>query len=169
MKWLKKLILLWRLRELKQECLKASPFKANRALCHKLLTALPDNAFETYRPSDSLGLSLTIQYPDIETMVQKIKESCRMVREQKPIPTDWSNKTETSVALDRFISTQAGYYSNPATTVRRYKKQALELCELMAVSDTETVGLPEHNLRMLTKLFIDIRMVTSQLLELSHQ
>jgi len=167
MKWLKKLLHKHQLKELKRECVSASPFKANRALCHKLLLSLSEEGFLNYDPAQTSGICLRLQYADMEQLIDKIIQSISLVRHEKMIPPDWSSNPEKDVSLDRFISTQSGHYAKPATSIRRFKKHALELCEIMEISDTETVGLPEHNLRMLTKLFTDIRTVALTMLEVS--
>lgn len=165
MQWIRKASLRWRLFQLSKQTAKASAFMPNRALCQQMLTLLECELFEHYSPKHGLGISIKNQHPNIESFTAKIKDSVRMVKEDKIIPTDWAVGQELTISLDRFLTTNDGYYGNRQVLIRSFKSAGLELCDYMSVSDDVQVGLPEHNLRMLTKVFVDIRNTAQLLLE----
>ena len=81
--------------------------------------------------------------------------------------SSWIKRDITLISVDRFLLSSTGYYIDNEREIAQLKNNVLELCALMIVSDTATHGLDEHNLRMLTKLFIDIKEIGTKLLEVS--
>ena len=169
MKWFKNAPLRWRLYKLKKKIERVSVVSPNRELCHATLALLDASLFRHYSPKLGLGINLTVQHPSIELLISKIKDSTRMVKEEKIIPADWTAGQELTVSLDRFLASKDGYYADHLISIRSFQQAGLELCEFMAVCDDIKVGLPEHNLRMLTKLFIDMRVIAASLLEVAVQ
>lgn len=144
-----------------------SKTKPNRQHCEDLLKELSVERFKQYQPSVGLGVSIRTRYPNIESFTQKLKETTRLIREEKMIPVDWVASEELVIPVDRFMTSSDGYYLDVAEAVAHFKAQGMKLCEEMKDSDTATFGLAEHNLRMLTKLFINLRDVTTTLIETS--
>lgn len=139
----------------------------NRALCEALLRQLSAVHFRTYAPGVGLGLVFNPLYPNIERYTQKLNDTLRLLQEERPVPNTWVTEEETPISFDRFLTSDDGYYLDVPDAIARFQHAALAVCDAMRASDTATVGLAEHNLRMLTRLFINLREVITMLVEIS--
>lgn len=167
--WVKRLMLRWKLYWVGRRWRTAEPKAANRKQCEELLALLDPSDFENYVPVKSAGQVITSRVAGLADLVEKIHNANNLIVEGTAVPRTWYNGTEKTVSLDSFISIRDNHYIPVGATIARLKSEGLRLCELMRVSDTETVGLPEHNLRILTTMFVDMRAVTQRLITLSSQ
>lgn len=165
--WYKKLSLYVRLWRISKSATTLSHYKPNRQLCENLFTELHPHLYENYTPSTGLSVFISVYYENIESYTQKLKELSRQLMTDKPIAPDWGGQSETSISVDRFLTTSDGFYTDVQKALVDFKEAGLQLCALMRESDTAAYGLHEHNLRMLTKLFINLRAVLVQLIEVS--
>ena len=166
--WLKRIYYCMRYKRL-QHTLNALPqHKPNRAVCEALIKELQSTFFRMYHPNQGIGTGVTPLFKTIDAYTQKLKELSRLIKDQKPIPPDWSEGTNASrITVDRFLTSADGYYLDVVKAVAEFQAASLNFCQLMEESDTATHGVYEHNLRILTKLFINLRFVTQQLIEVS--
>lgn len=137
-----------------------------RQLTCALLSELSPEFFERYSPDMASGTTIITSFDSLGQLVKKIKETNRIIKEEKPIPNGWIDPGAKPIGLDGFLTVDSGYYVSPVAFVPAFISVGTELCELMSVSDEIDVGLPEHNLRMLTGLFTEIRTVCVSLLRL---
>lgn len=168
--WLKRIISYLRYRKIKQSATHIPINKPSRALCEELLNQLDVELFaNTYRPNRGMSVAISVPYKSIEAYVSALKEFNYLIKNEYPISPDWNaNDVEYHTTLDRFLSSSKdGYYLDLERILGKFKHEALLLCQLMKESDTATYGLHEHNLRMLTKLFINMRSLLTQLVDVS--
>lgn len=165
--WLSKFIARRRLKHLTQKHATLSPLQPNRRAVAELLVELMPEYFHDYEPIKGRA-RIEPLYPSIEIYAEKIKELCKTIKENRPIPPDWLDKANPQpMFVDQFFYSADGYYTSVGVSVGKFKLAGLELCKLMITSDTATYGVQEHNLRMLTKLFINLRVVSQRLVEVS--
>ena len=138
-----------------------------RKLCEDLLKELSAERFKHYNPPSGLSVTTATMYANIETYTKGIVEVTKLVKQDKVIRPTWIDIKHTILSVDRFLVSEDGYYVNAREAVDNFKKAGLELCAVMEQSDVATYGLYEHNLRMLTKLFINLRYTTIALIEVS--
>jgi len=144
-----------------------SPLQPNRRACQAMLTQLRPDFFYHYNPRQG-AQRVEFFYANIEEYTNKLKEINRQIRNEKAISPDWLAEIRHSVkTVDSFFVSADKHYLDPAKAVAEFKLYALELCHLMQESDTAAHGLHEHNLRMLTQLFVNLRVVTRRLVETS--
>lgn len=163
--WFKRWVQRIRLYLIRRKYRNASPLQPNRKQCEELLSLFDPDSFAVYDPVAASVVALSIGFPNIVELAEKIEKTSLLLVEEKPIPRSWLKLTEREVSLDRFISIRGDHYINVVESVARFKKAGLELCALMQKSDTETAGIHEHNLRMLTRLFQTMQGLTIQLLD----
>lgn len=149
---------------------KDTPYTPSKRLqCAELLKGLGDDAFANYRPVFGLGAVLTVAYPTIDLYTAKLHEAATLVREEKAIKPDWSSPLELEVTVDAFLTSSDGYYLDNQAAVTQFKRAAGDLLDALESSDYVTHGLPEHNLRMLTKLLVNLQPIIAALIEVSAQ
>ena len=136
----------------------------NRQLCENLLNELDEKRFESYNVALGLSLTVVTLYADVESYTKGLIDIVRLIKNDRPIRPTWIDLRHSTASVDRFLVSADGYYINTATAIDNFKKVGLELCFLMKESDTATYGIHEHNLRMLTRLFINLRHVTNMLI-----
>lgn len=144
-----------------------SPQHPNRNACEQMVELLRPDFFQQYRPSQG-KIECDFFYPNVEAYTTKLKELNKTIKDKRPIQSDWAGDIKvTRNTVDAFLVSDDGYYINPEQAVSNFKAASLELCQRMQVSDTAAHGVDEHNLRMLTKLFINLRVVHQRLIEVS--
>jgi hypothetical protein len=145
---------------------KISDITPNRRLLVMLLNELRPEAFSNYRPTTGLTESLNVRYSDIGNYIEKIVLTNAILRKKEGLPNTWDTGKENETTLDKWLVAD-GYYVDVVMAISDFKNNALMMCELMADSDTAQYGVPEHNLRMLTKMFVNATHVTKKLIEIS--
>ena len=165
--WFKRFLLYLRYRKIGKRVRSASNQKPTRALCEELLLALRPELFTPYNAAAALALRVSMPCTSIDAYTQKLKDAAMLVRQGKPIDPLWAVQEDVQLSVDRFLVSEDGYYVNAEKEIAAFKVAALRLCVLMQRSDSEGAGLFEHNLRVLTKLFISIRGFTAALIEIS--
>jgi hypothetical protein len=141
----------------------------NRLLVYALLKQLNPQLFERYSGSQGQVRHLQVYYPTIDAYVRALGEASQLVMTDQPIPHDWLKPELHRVSLDRFLTSADGYYLNPRHAVERFQTVALQLCEALEASDEVTYGVPEHNLRMLTRVLVNLQSLTTALIEVSAE
>lgn len=141
----------------------------NRVRCLQLLYRLQPQLFSAYSARIGQTVLVTVPYQHIDQYVTALREASQMVRDDRAVPADWPSRAEHRVSLDRFLTSTDGYYLNPQEAVERFKTVAAQLCEAMEASDELNFGVPEHNLRMLTRLLINLQSLTQALLDVSAE
>lgn len=167
--WLKKIFLKWKIDKLDLNSAgnKTLKYKPNRQLCEEIFNKLDPGLFKNYNPSAGLSSFINVTYITIGEYNTKIKETNNLLKQDLAVASSWIKRDITLISVDRFLLSSTGYYIDNEREIAQLKNNVLELCALMIVSDTATHGLDEHNLRMLTKLFIDIKEIGTKLLEVS--
>jgi hypothetical protein len=141
---------------------------SKRVQCSEQLRRLTSERFIHYRPASGLGVQLKVCYPNVDVYAQKLREAALVVQEEKAISPAEVAEPSHATTVDRFLTSADGFYLDIPQAVERFKTNALHLCEAMEASDYVTHGLPEHNLRMLTKLFSNLLVVATHLNEVSR-
>jgi hypothetical protein len=166
--WFKKLIALIRYKFILKKFSNVSAVKPERKFCEKLFNELNVDLFIFYKNANGSMVQLETYFPNIDQYTKKIAEIIQQLRQEKAITPEWYDRGEGNISLDRFLVSEDGYYfSNLSYELVRFKQNVLTLCQLMEKSDTETYGLYEHNLRMLTKLFINLRNIAMVMINVS--
>jgi hypothetical protein len=147
----------------------ADPHGPGRKVCEELLHHLSVPQFALYQASAGQGSFIVPHCINIEDYTTLLRETTRRIRKGKNALPEKLTRNSQSVSVDRFLTSSDGYYQDVEKAVGRFKIAAVDFCAIMAQSDTEESGYYEYNLRMLTKLFIDLRIVTGALIEVSLQ
>jgi hypothetical protein len=144
-----------------------SPLKPNRAACEITINELQSSFFQSYAPVIGASTFLHTYFPTIDAYTLALKELARQVKEERAIQPDWLTTPSQTVSVDRFLISGDGFYQDPVRAIEEFRQAGINLCQSMKESDTEEVGVYEHNLRMLTKLFINLRLVAWDLIKVS--
>lgn len=146
-----------------------SSIKPNRKQCAELLRLLDPEQYRQYSPHYGRSIMLSAETQNLETFTKKLQDTSAMVIRDARIPNDWVKTDEVAVAFDRLFVSNDGYYMEVAPMVAKFKVAAVRLCELMEGSDNATHGIHEHNFRVLTRLFVQLREISTSMLEVSLQ
>lgn len=165
--WFTKLGHMMRFHNIGKETSQLTEHQPSRKLCEALFTELSPAQFKEYEPYVGGSHAMSPLYPGIELYTAKMKELTRLVKQDRTIPPDWNDAVMLDTVVDRFFVSTDGYYLDIIKAVTDYKEAGLQLCIAMTPSDTETYGVHEHNLRMLTKLFVNMRHTTTALINVS--
>jgi hypothetical protein len=139
----------------------------NRLLVYGLLKQLNPQLFDRYLGVQGQVRHLQVYYPTIDAYTRALGEASQLAMTDQPIPPEWLKTDLQRVSVDRFLTSADGYYLNPRHAVERFQTVALQLCEAMEASDEVTYGVPEHNLRMLTRVFVNLQSLVAALIEVS--
>lgn len=143
--------------------------KPNRKHCLEILLMLNSEKFRGYTPHYGRQVSLCVDIANLEAFTKKLLDTSALVVRESPVPPSWMKTDEVSVPFDRLFVSNDGFYLDVASAVARFQKAGVKLCELMEQSDSATHGIYEHNFRMLTRLFVQLREVSTCLVEVSLQ
>jgi hypothetical protein len=147
-----------------------SAIKPNRKQCAELLRLLNPDQYQDYAPHYGRNVSMSVETQNLEAFTKKLQDACAMVIREYRIPNDWVKTGEVTVAFDKLFISNGGYYiTDFAQAVAKYKVAASRLCELTEASDEATHGIHEHNFRVLSRLFVQMRELTTSMLEVSLQ
>jgi hypothetical protein len=139
----------------------------NRLICLGVLNELDVSRFVNYKPEDGLNIYIKPLYPGIGNYAIKLKEINLMIKQGTIIPSNIIISNVRNISLDSFLVNTDGFYVDINSTIFEFRKQAITLCNLMEDSDTAETGIHAHNARILTKLFNDILLITSKLVEVT--
>lgn len=121
--------------------------------------------YQRYTSTRGQGRLLEVPWRTIDEYTSALSEAGQSVRDERPITPDWYPRETVQVSLDRFLTSKDGYYLDPPVAVQKFKTMATQLCEAMESSDEVHYGLPEHNLRMLSRMLVNLHSLTIQLSE----
>jgi len=165
--WFEKFLRMMRFHQIVKDTAKLSAQKPNRQVCEDLFVQLEAKHFKAYHPHTGMSVKFTPLYPTIDSYTSKLRELHRLVKQDKAIPPDWNDGANIEVSVDRFMISSDGFYLDITQAVSDFKDAGYQLCISMKDSDTESHGVQEHNLRMLTKLFINLRPTVLTLINVS--
>lgn len=157
----------WRFRQAQMAMKTISNHKPERRLCESLLYTLQPRNFERYKPSAGLAVQIAPLYPNVDSYTKHLKDIANLAVQEKPIDAALLSSETISVSVDRFLVTADGFYTPPVRAIENFQIAGLRLCNAMMRADTDEAGIYEHNLRVLTKLLINLRLVTFKLIEVS--
>jgi hypothetical protein len=144
------------------------PHKANRQVVEDFVKELNPDFFTNYKPTMGKQRQGVFLYPNIENYTNKVVELTRLIKQEKPIATDWAEGVkEAHTSVDWFLTSADGYYINVHTAVHAFGQAVYNLCVALSPSDNVQYGVYEHNFRMLNKLFINLRSVMEDLIAVS--
>ena len=165
--WIKRKILRFKFNKTLLASSDHSYKKPNRLLCEELFDQLSVDAFGSYNTHTGLETTLIVPYPNIEQYTNKLKEIVLLLEQKRIISTEQFNTLKTELSVDKFLISDDGFYINIELAILNFKNIGLKLCQLMKESDTATYGYYEHSFRMLTNIFVNIRIVTTLLISVS--
>lgn len=165
--WLKQLLSYLRFKYLLHTQRDLPVRQPNRPACEAWVHELRSEYFRQYVATIGMHTKIQTPYPSIETYTKIMRELARLIKEEKPLSPDWCTGQEFEMSFDRFLISTDGCYLNTEDAVSKFKEAALKLCHAMRPADTATHGVYEHNLRMLTKLFINLRVLTREMVKVS--
>ena len=161
---LRKLYLKYKLRKLL--AVEIPEYEPNRKLLESLINTLDPTLFTKYTPSFGLSITIISQYPDIGEYLLKLRKTTYLLKKNDIIPSTWAVEDNVTLSLDRWLMSN-GYYSSVVNDITDYKKNVVLLCELLKESDGAMSGINASNLRMLTKMVINLTNLTKQLIVVS--
>lgn len=147
--------------------LEPPPKKPDRALCAELLRKVSPVQFEYYVSMLGMSRLITVSYARIDNYTAALNELATLVEHDGVVSREMLRYEEHLVSFDRFLTSGDGYYLQPSAAVEKFRKAALRLCEAMESSDYTTYGPAEHNLRMLSRMFLELQMLARQMIEVS--
>ncbi|WP_144106720.1 hypothetical protein [Paraburkholderia sp. BCC1886] len=153
---------------LRSEAQEQSNFQPNRKLLENLLLHLDVGLFEDYRHSYGAGRAISTLFPKIDLYNAELLKLKAAVARESILGHQWSTIDTQQVPLSQFFTSHDGFYLDVPKELITFKENALILCRLMQSSDTADFGLHEHNLRMLTKLLVNLRQIAVALIDLSE-
>lgn len=165
---LKKFLRKYQLKKITVTYSNLSNHGTHRSFCLELMQHLDSVFYTKYSSKNVSGINVSVLFPDIQKYTQRIREINRLLKQEKTISNDWCSYNEVVVNIDSFLVNSNGFYiSSVVDVIEDFKQQCIILCNLMEKSDTELYGVHEHNLRVLTKLFINIRHLAFVLINIS--
>lgn len=177
LEWFRQLLQMWRgevtphdqYETLKLQYKDQPTIKPNRKQCAELLKLLDPKKYEQYSPHYGRSVMLSAETQNLEAFIKKLQDTSAMVIREARIPNDWVRTDEVAVAFDRLFVSNDGYYMEVAPLVAKFKVAAVRFCELMEGSDNATHGIHEHNFRVLSRLFVQLRELSTSMVEVSLQ
>ena len=166
--WFTKQIQVWRAQFANRKKGVSHP-PTKRMQCAEQLRRLTPERFIHYRPASGLGVKLSVCYPNIDVYARHLREIALLVESGGAVSPTQVKDADHVLTLDRFLTSADGYYLEVVPVVTQFKAHALHLCEALEAADYTTHGLPEHNLRMLTKLFSNVLLLATHLNEVSRE
>ncbi|SAK59289.1 hypothetical protein AWB81_01820 [Caballeronia arationis] len=154
---------------LRKQTVALSNYHPGRKTLEDLLRTLDVARFASFRNSHAVGIEIKPFYPTIDVYQREIKIINSYLTREGALPTTWATLDARPMGLDHFFTSAEGFYLNVADSLAAFKRDALILCTLMENSDNAALGVHEHNLRMLTKLLVNVRLLVLTLVDLSFE
>lgn len=146
-----------------------SSHEAGRATLEALCHCLDIEAFRNFRLSDSFGFGIEPLYTTIGQYCVELRTINARLASGVPLSTQWAMLEGNATTLDRFFESKEGFYIDVPDHLARFKSEILILCTLMCESDGAETGMHQYNLRMLTRVFVNLRRLVIVLIEMSHE
>jgi hypothetical protein len=173
-RWIAQLKNRWRARRardtyatLKSFTLSLSNHNPSRSTLQSLLNTLDVSKFERFRNSHAVGVTINPFYATIDAYNREIKIINSQLAKVTALPTTWATLDNRATGLDQFFTSADGFYLNVQQALASFKRDALILCALMETSDNAALGIDEHNLRMLTRILVNLRHLVVTLIDVS--
>jgi hypothetical protein len=154
---------------LKVQAFSLSNHNPSRGILAALLNTLDVSKFDHYRNSHSVGVTISPFFATVDAYHREIKIINSHLARGVALPTTWATLDSRSIGLDQFFTSSEGFYLNVAETLTAFKRDALILCTLMETSDNAALGIDEHNLRMLTRIMVNLRQLVVTLIDVSFE
>lgn len=138
-----------------------------RVLCEKMLHEITVPQFALYHSSSGQSTSITVPDSCMDNYIERIRSITKIVEKEVPLPSIDISAEMKVLTVDSFLVSADGYYLDAEKAVERFKVAGLKLCAAMEKSDLAEYGVNEHNRRIVSKLFINMREVSKALVEVS--
>lgn len=165
--WFKKLITLIKFKLLQRRYKHEVAANEERKYCEELLKLINASAFKRYDPQKIGTINLRSLYPNIDAFTLKINDTNALILQGVKVPNKWISTDLQRVSFDSFLCSKENYYLDPLKEIEKFKIAALRLCELMAESDSAKYGIYEHDLRILGRMFLNIREISISIITLT--
>jgi hypothetical protein len=139
-----------------------------RKACLFTLDKLNPTVFSLYQVDAGESVFIRPHFENIDLYAEKLREASMLIARGKAIKNTWVPKEGQRMCVDNFLVSNDGYYLDSFKAVERFKENAIKLCHGLAKSDDAEYGVDEHNLRMLSKLLVNIRETTEALIRVSE-
>jgi hypothetical protein len=146
-----------------------SSHEAGRETLEALCQCLDIEKFLDFRLSDSFGFGIQPCYATIGQYCSELKAINARLASGVPLPAQWAMLEGNATTLDRFFESKEGFYINVPEHLARFKSEILILCALMRESDGAQTGIHQYNLRMLTRIFVNLRRLIIVLIAMGHE
>jgi hypothetical protein len=146
-----------------------SAHEAGRATLEALTGCLEPARFKNFRLSDSFGFGIQPFYGTIVQYCAELRTINSRLASGAPLSTQWALLEGSATTLDRFFESKEGFYINVPDHLTRFRSEVLMLCTLMRESDGAETGIHQYNLRMLTRIFVNLRRLMIVLVDMSHE
>ncbi|WP_233874274.1 hypothetical protein [Paraburkholderia adhaesiva] len=145
-----------------------SSHEAGRAVLQALCQCLDMERFQNFHLSDSFGFSIRPFYATIGLYCSELRIINARLASGAPLSTQWATLEGRATTLDRFFESKEGFYVDVPEHLACFRAEILHLCHLMRESDSVQTGIHPYNLRMLTRVFVNLRRLMIVLIEMSH-
>ncbi len=158
--WWKKRSLNKRFERVTRDFLELNDNKPERKLCERLLTELQPEWYLKYNVSVGAQVKLSSSFKNLDSMTKYIKNIARLIHRDTLSVVDAQTMEANAYSVDRFLITDAGFYQEPMFAVRQFQEAGLNLCRALESSDTDKDSIAHFQLRVATKLLVEMRKVT---------
>jgi len=155
--WLRRFILYLRHRYLLYRYEVSGVQALDRVYTRALLRLLHPVDFTHYHATLGKGHRLTLLYPTIGLMTQRLDQMVTCMRADEAIPVEWLRATPETVTLDAWLSVHDGFYVRPEEALDAFLVQADRLCDLLILHQDATVGTQAYNWRVMRTLFLNLQ------------
>lgn len=139
------------------------------SMCEQGL-ALIEELYLTETSQFKANIAELIQFkcisPNIVHFIELIKNFSRALETKETLSARRCFFTEEIISMSSFFEKDGKYIKH--SKISDYCKVAEEFYTLAIICEKATVGVDEHNYRMLTKILVSLKDVSSSLLEVLH-
>lgn len=135
-----------------------------RVSAEKILLVLKDNLNKPFDPKLALGVRVKSTLSDFSKLASLLKLINNDLSKGQILSASRSGEQLEDYSLDELFIDSKGYYID-WLQVTSFCEEALKMCEFTEGYENHDHGMEEHNLRMLSKVFVTVRSISSGLLE----
>lgn len=124
--------------------------------------------FSSYTSSIGQGTTVETFYNYFSEYVEEIEAHITSMQDCKPIIASRCRSRAVIMPINKFFISPEGFYVNVHDNVLAYRDAVKRLCNQLRGCIKESSAIGNYNLRLLTPLLDNVRVILSTLIELSE-
>lgn len=168
MQWLKRQLLMWRIRR----ALEGKPFnrhQPDRARITGMLNLLREEQFQNYHPSIGMAVKVNLLYRSVDELITLLQSIDAELRTKNFVQPPQSSGARLTQPLEHYLVTKDGYIYDLRQAVLVFKHYSLSICQFLEEQrSAEREAFYEHNTRVLTHVLGDIDELVRGLLQIAY-